>query len=160
MIIRKAIVDDIFDVAAVERECFPQAEAATQEEFRDRIEHYGNHFLLMYDEDRLVAFIDGMVTDEKDLTDEMYADASMHNEGGRWQMIFGVNTLPDYRRRGFAGELIKAFIDEARSQGRLGLVLTCKDELIHYYAKFGFVNEGVSGSEHGGVKWNQMRIRF
>ena len=27
---------------------------------------------------------------------------------------------------------------------------------MHYYAKFGFVNEGVSGSTHGGVVWYQM----
>ena len=41
-----------------------------------------------------------------------------------------------------------------------GLVLTCKEKLLHYYAKFGFVNEGVSGSTHGGVVWYQMRLRF
>ena len=52
-------------------------------------------------------------------------------------------------------------IAEARSQGRDGLVLTCKDRLVHYYAKFGFLNEGVSGkSTHGGAVWNQMRLTF
>lgn len=30
---------------------------------------------------------------------------------------------------------------------------------MHYYAKFGFVNEGVSGSTHGGVVWYQMRLK-
>ena len=40
------------------------------------------------------------------------------------------------------------------------LVLTCKDHLVHYYAKFGFVSEGVSGSTHGGVVWYQMRLTF
>lgn len=44
--------------------------------------------------------------------------------------------------------------------GRKGLVLTCKDHLVHYYAKFGFENEGISESEHGGVRWNQMRLKF
>ena len=47
-----------------------------------------------------------------------------------------------------------------KKQERKGLVLTCKDHLVHYYAKFGFENEGVSESEHGGVKWNQMRLKF
>ncbi len=41
-----------------------------------------------------------------------------------------------------------------------GLVLTCKDKLIHYYAKFGFENEGVSESTHGDVVWNKMRLTF
>lgn len=42
-----------------------------------------------------------------------------------------------------------AFIEQARKEGRKGLVLTCKKRLIHYYARFGFVDEGVSGSTHG-----------
>ncbi len=97
---------------------------------------------------------------KKDLTDEMYAKAQLHNESGAWQMIFGVNTIPAYRKHGYAGELIKCAIEDARKQERKGLVLTCKDHLVQYYAKFGFENEGVSESEHGGVKWNQMRLKF
>ncbi|MFQ6975643.1 MAG: hypothetical protein ACLRSD_00330 [Oscillibacter sp.] len=31
-------------VAAVEAECFPVAEAATKEEFAERIKYYGDHF--------------------------------------------------------------------------------------------------------------------
>lgn len=115
----------------------------------------------MHDGVRLVAFIDGFVTDEPDLTDEMYAKADMHNESGAWQMIFGVNTVPEYRRRGLAGKLITEFINAARTQGRKGLVLTCKDKLVPYYAKFGFVNEGVTEkSVHGNAEWNQMRLTF
>lgn len=75
-------------------------------------------------------------------------------------MIFGVNTIPEYRRNGYAGELIKRAIADAKEQGRKGLVLTCKDKLVRYYAKFGFENEGVSESEHGNVVWNQMRLEF
>lgn len=39
-------------------------------------------------------------------------------------------------------------------------MLTCKEHLLHYYAKLGFVNEGVSGSVHGGAVWYQMRLTF
>ena len=108
-----------------------------------------------------MSFVDGMVTDEPDLTDEMYAHASLHNERGAWQMIFGVNTVPSCRRQGYAGILLQAAIDAARQQKRKGLVLTCKDKLVHYYASFGFVDEGVSDkSVHGGVVWHQMRLTF
>lgn len=107
-----------------------------------------------------MAFVDGFCTDTPDLTDEMYADAALHDENGAWQMIFGVNTLPHCRRRGYAGLLLQRAIADARAQGRKGLVLTCKEKLLHYYAKFGFVNEGVSASTHGGVVWYQMRLRF
>ena len=161
MLIRTATIDDLDAIAAVEAECFPAAEAATKKEFEDRLNHYGDHFWLMFDGHKLIAFVDGLVTDEPDLTDEMYENADMHNGFGRWQMIFGVNTIPDYRRHGYAGKLIERAIDDAKAQRRAGLVLTCKDKLVDYYAKFGFVNEGKSAkSQHGGVEWNQMRITF
>ena len=160
MEIRYATRKDIPAIANVEAECFPPAEAATEEEFIERVGHYGNHFWLMFEEGILIAFVDGFVTDEPDLTDEMYENAGMHNENGAWQMIFGVNTIPAYRKRGCAGMLLERAIEDARQQGRRGLVLTCKERLLPYYAKFGFVNEGVSGSTHGGVTWYQMRLTF
>ena len=158
--IRKATIKDLDKIAAVERECFPASEAATEEEFRERLERYGNHFWLLFINNRLVSFVDGLVTDERDLTDKMYEDVSMHNENGAWQMIFGVNTIPGYRCRGLAEMVLRRVIGDARAQGRKGLVLTCKDRLVHYYAKLGFVSEGVSGSSHGGVVWYQMRLTF
>lgn len=160
MIIRTATMQDLDAVSAVEAECFPPAEAATREDFEHRLTHYADHFWLMFDEDKLIAFVDGFVTDEPDLADEMFEKAEMHNEQGKWQMIFGVNTIPSYRKHGYAGQLIERAIEDARKQNRVGLVLTCKDKLVHYYAKFGFVNEGYTGSNHGGVKWNQMRLTF
>lgn len=161
MDIRYATEKDISAIAGVEAECFPPAEAATEAEFVERVKNYGNHFWLLYDAEKLVAFVDGFVTDESDLTDEMYENASMHDENGAWQMLFGVNTLPDYRRHGYAEKLIQCAIDDAKKQGRKGLVLTCKEHLIPYYAKFGFDDEGVSDkSTHGNVVWHQMRLSF
>ena len=161
MNIRYATMADLDDIASVESECFPVLEAATKEEFEQRIKYYGNHFWLMFDDDKLIAFVDGFVTDEANLTDEMYENASMHNENGAWQMIFGVNTLPEYRRCGCAKELIKKAILDAREQNRRGLVLTCKESLVPYYSRFGFVDEGITDkSTHGNVLWHQMRLDF
>ena len=160
MLIRTASIEDLEAITAVEAECFPAAEAATRDEFAHRLAHYASHFWLMFEGDRLIAFVDGMVTNEADLTDEMYEQADLHREDGAWQMIFGVNTLPQYRNHGYAGELIKRAISDAKAQGRKGLVLTCKDRLIHYYSKFGFQNEGISSSVHGNVTWYQMRLTF
>ena len=160
MVIKYATKEDIAAIAAVEAECFPPAEAATEKEFVDRVKYYGNHFWLMYEAEKLIAFVDGFVTDEPDLTDEMYEKATLHDENGAWQMIFGVVTRPEYRKHGLAAQLLNRAIADARQQGRKGLVLTCKDKLVHYYAKFGFVNEGVSQSTHGNVAWNQMRLTF
>lgn len=160
MEIRKATMEDLAAVTAVEAECFPVAEAATEESFRARLSVYPDHFWLLFDGDKLISFVNGMVTDIADLCDEMYENAAMHDENGAWQMIFGVNTIPSYRRRGLAEQVLRQVIADAKEQGRKGLVLTCKDKLVHYYAKLGFVSEGVSESNHGGVVWYQMRLTF
>lgn len=160
MEIRKATLADLAAVTAVEAECFPAAEAATEESFRARLSVYPNHFWLLFDGDKLISFVNGMVTDIADLCDEMYENAAMHDENGAWQMIFGVNTIPSYRCRGLAEQVLRQVIADAKEQGRKGLVLTCKDKLVHYYGKLGFVSEGVSQSVHGNVVWYQMRLTF
>ena len=75
-------------------------------------------------------------------------------------MIFGVCTLPVYRGRGCAGTLLRQMIAQARREGRKGLVLTCKEHLVSWYARFGFLKERVSSSVHGGAVWYQMRLTF
>ncbi|XCP86750.1 GNAT family N-acetyltransferase [Roseburia hominis] len=160
MEIRNATMEDLESITAVEAECFPALEAAKEEDFRGRLEVYPDHFWLLLDGEKLVGFVNGMVTDLPDLTDEMYENAAMHDENGKWQMIFGVDTIPEYRNQGCARRLLSRAIEDARVQGREGLVLTCKEKLIHYYAKFGFVNEGISESVHGNVTWYQMRLKF
>ena len=160
MIIRTATLDDLDAIAGVEAECFLPAEAATRETLAGRLGHFAGHFWLMFDAERLVSFVDGMCTDERDLTDDMYSRPEMHNEAGQWQMIFGVNTVPDCRGRGLAGELIRRAVQDSREHGRKGLVLTCKEGLISWYSRFGFASEGVSESVHGGAVWYQMRLEL
>lgn len=160
MRIRTATMADLAAVTAVEAACFPAAEAATELDFSKRLEVYPNHFWLLEDEGELISFVNGLVTDEVSLRDEMYSDTAFHDEQGDWQMIFGVNTLPAYRQQGLAGQVLRRVIADAKQQGRKGCVLTCKEALIHYYETFGFVNEGVSESVHGGVVWYEMRLIF
>lgn len=160
MEIRTATTGDLTEIAQIEAVCFPAAEAATSASLAQRLQYYPDHFWLLLDGSVMVGFVNGLVTDEPDLRDEMYENAAMHDENGTWQMIFGVDTIPAYRRQGCAERLLFHVIQEARTQGRKGLVLTCKEPLLHYYGKFGFVNEGISQSTHGDVQWYQMRLVF
>lgn len=159
--IRTATMADLDAVTAVEAACFPAAEAAGKESFARRLAVYPDCFWLLENDDgELVSFVNGMVSCEKTIRDEMYEDASLHESAGDWQMIFGVNTLPEYRRQGLAGQVLRRVIGDAEKRGHRGCVLTCKEALIHYYAGFGFVNEGVSASVHGGAVWYDMRLTF
>ena len=160
MIIRKATIKDLKAITAVEATCFPPAEAASRSNFKKRLKTYPNHFWLLEDEGKLISFINGMVTNETTINDIMFEDASLHDEAGEWQAIFGVNTIPEYRQQGLAAKVMQVVIDDARMAGRKGCILTCKDKLLHYYEKFGFKNCGISQSMHGGSIWYDMRLEF
>lgn len=90
----------------------------------------------------------------------MYEDSSLHDPKGAYQSIFGLDVLPEYQRQGIAAKLMEQMIRDAKERGRKGLILTCKDRLIHYYEKFGYKNKGVSQSVHGGVVWYDMLLEF
>lgn len=157
-IIRFATRADLDAVTAVEAACFPPAEAAKREDFEKRLAVYPDRFWVLERDGEIIAFLNGMTTDEQDLRDEMYENASLHRENGRWQMIFGVDTHPGYRRQGCAAKLMRRAKEDSRARNCRGLVLTCKENLVPFYEQFGYVNEGVSGSVHGGVVWYQMRL--
>ncbi|WP_295129647.1 GNAT family N-acetyltransferase [Ruminococcus sp.] len=160
--IRFADLSFLDEITDIESRCFPPEQAAKREQFAGRLRVYPQHFLLLCDDDgKAAAFVNGFVTDEPDLTDEMYAFPEKHNENGAWQMIFGLCTRPEHRHKGYAKSLMNEMLRLAKVQGRKGAVLTCKERLIGFYEQFGFVNEGISrGSVIGGVKWYQMRLRF
>lgn len=171
MLIRHATMEDLDAIEAVEAACFPPAEAASNESLTARVAAYPDHFWLLVNTDdddtpfpsrvedgTLVGFVDGMATNEPNLADAMYDDADMHDEHGDWQMIFGVDVAPVYQHRGCASYLLRQVILDAAQAGRKGLVLTCKERLVDFYARLGFVDEGLSESTHGNVVWHQMRL--
>ncbi len=160
MTIRLATPKDAEAIAELESICFPAAEAAGRETFEKRLNVYPRHFALAEENGKIISLVNGLATDKEDLTDEMFADTSYHCEKGDWQMIFGVETHPDYQNRHVASDLLEFFIKKAKEEGRKGVVLTCKENLVGFYEKFGFVSEGVSSSTHGDVVWYQMRIKF
>jgi ribosomal protein S18 acetylase RimI-like enzyme len=156
--IRHADLSDLNRLAEIEAESYPPAEGASRKSLEGRLQAYPDHFwLLETDDGQVAAFVNGFATMQRDLTDAMYDHPEMHDQSGDWQMIFSLVTAPEYRRQGYAGLLLQQVIADARRTGRKGIVLTCKDRLIPYYAKFGFENEGVSGSVHGHAVWYQMR---
>jgi len=160
MDIRFATINDIDAVTELERQCFPPEEAAEKDSFEKRLTVFPNHFWLLEDSGKLASMINGMTTDIPILRDEMFEDATMHREEGQWQMIFGVATLPEYQKMGCASKLMERVIADVKEQERKGIVLTCKESLIPFYERFGFVNEGKSMSKHGGAVWYDMRLVF
>ena len=76
MRVTHAVPADVPALAALEALCFPAAEAASEETLRGRVQAYGNHFYLLHDRETLVSFIDGLCTDQPDLTDDLVLSLS------------------------------------------------------------------------------------
>ena len=161
MKIRLARPEDVEKIIRIEAICFPPAEAAQAEDFYARYAAFPENFFVAEDEDGTIAgFINGCATDKPELPDELYHDTERHIPDGAYQTVFGLDVLPEYRRHGVGAQLIRHHVEMARQRGKKGVVLTCKDHMIHFYERVGFVCKGVSASEHGGAKWNDMLLEF
>lgn len=160
MIIRKARLDDLEELFQIGTQCFFGDEALSKDKLKARLETYPENFWLLEIENKIVAFIVGLTTDKNFIEDTMFDDVAEHNKSGKWQTILGVNTLPEYRKKGYANILMKALIEESKNRGNLGCILTCKESLVPYYEKFGYISEGVSNSKLAEKIWYDMRLTF
>lgn len=158
--IRTVTIEDLEAVTAVEASCFPAAEAATRTAFEQRIKVFLGNFFVAEIDGKIIGFINGGVSNETTIDDKLYQDAGLHVPDGDYQTVFGLDVIPDYRNQGIAAQLMNHLIAVSRSAGRKGVILTCKEALIHYYTKFGFKNSGESKSVYGGSSWYDMIIRF
>lgn len=161
MNIRHADLNDLDALADIESASYPAAEGASRESIKARIEHFPECFwILENDNGEILSFINGMLTDRADLTDDMYDDPSMHDKDGKRLMIFSVVTHPNHLNCGYASKVMRRLIEDMTAEGKEGIVLTCKEKLLGFYFRFGFENEGVSVSTHGDAVWYQMRLRL
>ena len=83
--------------------------------------------------------------------------------GSRLDMayIYGACTLPRYRAHGHMHRLLDESLRRALERGdAMCSLIPASESLYGYYEKFGFQNEGVSSSTHGGAVWYAMRLRF
>lgn len=160
MKLRIATLTDLDAITALENVCFPPNEAASRNSFIQRLQSFPDHFWVLEINGTLAGFINGMVTNNEMIIDEMFANARLHDDDGKWQSVFGLAVAPEYRKQGHAERLIRHLIEKAKADGRLGVTLTCKEYLVPYYEKFGFTDKGISSSVHGGEVWRDMTNRF
>lgn len=158
--IRQACIGDLDEVTKVEASCFPEAEAATRISLEKRIKTFSESFFVAEIDGKMIGFINGCIINGTVIYDELYENSALHNPDGNYQTIFGLDVISKYRNQGIAAQLMNYMIEVARAAGRKGVILTCKDRLIHYYEKFGYTNMGISKSVHGGAEWYDMILEI
>lgn len=158
IVIRGVKKEDLDRVAAIEAECFPEAEAASKDSIEKRIATFPESFFVAEKNGKIIGFINGCATNSPVIYDALYHDASHHIPDGESLTVFGLDVLPEYQRQGIAAKLMNYYIETARNDGRKRVILTCKDRLVHYYEYFGYVSSGISESTHGGAQWFNMTL--
>lgn len=151
---------DLDALATVEAQCFPAAEAADKATIQGRLAAYADHFWLLFDGDKLVSFVDGGQRHAGLNRRDVRRPHPPRPQGGLANDL-RCQHHPKLPQAGLWPVWCwNRVLADAKAQGRKGLVLTCKDKLVHYYAKFGFEDYGRSESVHGGAVWYEMRLVF
>ena len=160
IIIRNAKIEEGPLLAEIERLCFPPAEAASEKDVLERIQTFPENFFVAEVDGKVVGFVNGGNTDKPVLPDELYHDVALHIPNGAYQTVFGLNVLEEYRRNGIGEQLIRHYAKVAEERGKKAVILTCKEQKIHFYEKCGFQFYGVADSSHGGAVWYNMQKYF
>lgn len=156
--ISNAVYKDWAAISTIEQQCFPTSEAASESAIKERLYVYPQGCFVARINNEIIGFINGGATNATVAEDRFYASMNHHNNGGRHLVIFGLDVHPDYQRKGYATQLMTAFITFATKGGKSAILLTCKEHLIDFYASFGYENLGPSHSNHGGAKWYDMQL--
>jgi ribosomal protein S18 acetylase RimI-like enzyme len=158
--LRNVQATDLEQLLIIENEGFSIEEAATKEAFDERIQLIPDTFIVAEKEGVIQGFINGPIIDQPYITDDLFEKIKENPKRGGFQSILGLTVSKQARNRGIAKILIEKMEELVNENGREGITLTCKLELVSFYEKFGFVNHGMSESQHGGVRWyNMVKLR-
>jgi ribosomal protein S18 acetylase RimI-like enzyme len=138
--IRHVLPQDLDECFLVETSGFPPEEAATRETIQLRIDLFPEGFLVAEVNGRVVGILNSAATNKADLSDEELKQLIGHDADGKNLVVFALAVLPAFQQRGIARQLMNHFVDEARQQGKESVLLMCKQHLISYYERLGFVH--------------------
>ena len=157
--IRNVRPSDLEAVTELEAATFPAAEAASREAFAYRIAAFPERFFVAETDGRIIGLINGCASNLPAIEDDLF-EPQGHEPDGTNQMIFGLAVHPEFQRRGVGAALLRHMIAFSGNASMERVILTCKQEKLAYYEKFGFENHGVSNSSHGGAVWYDMVLEL
>lgn len=156
MILRNVQPTDLKQLILIENEGFSKEEAATEEAFVERIELIPDTFIVAEKEGEIVGYINGPIINQPYITDDLFVKIKENPTRGGYQSILGLAVSKHARGQGMAKILIGNMEKLVKENERKGITLTCKQDLVSFYEKLGFINHGLSESQHGGVHWFNM----
>ena len=157
---RSILPEEAGQASDIEEICFPPNEACSRKAMKERAEAAPDLFLVAVDQEtgKIAGFLNGFSTDEEVFRDEFFTDISLYNPSGKHVMLFGLDVLPEYRRKGLASEIVRRYAEREAANGRKALILTCLDSKVSMYERMGFTDLGMSNSVWGGEEWHEMKL--
>jgi ribosomal protein S18 acetylase RimI-like enzyme len=151
---------DLEHIILIENEGFSIEEAATKEALVKRIQLIPDTFIVAEKEGKILGYINGPIIDKLYITDDLFEKIKVNPKSGGYQSVLGLAVSNQARNQGIAKILINKMEELVEENERGGITLTCKQDLVSFYEKFGFVNHGMSESQHGGIRWyNMVKLR-
>lgn len=151
---------EIEAVVLLEQTAFPPKEVREEKYMRVQIEKTPELFLIVYCDNKLVAYLNGISTNEEKFRDNFYTDMNLCEKDGKNIMLLGLAVNNDYQKKGIGRALMNEYINYSKKLGHKKLFLTCLPRLVGMYEKFGFSDCGISDSTFAGEKWHDMLIKI
>lgn len=143
-------------IMKIENQGFSPAEAASRAAMKERIENIPETFIVAAKQEEILGYIVGPTFSQRYLADELYQHTLSNNKSDAYQTVLSLAVTRPYRRHKIGTQLLTQLAQVARSQKRQAITLTCLATLIPFYEANGYINEGLSASQHADEKWYNM----
>ncbi len=154
--LRQAEPRDAARCYAIESSAYEGDEAASAEKIALRIAQYPAGFLVLECDGELVGFINSGCAHQVEMADEAFKELIGHDPAAANVVIMSVVIDPACQGRGYAGLLMRAFIQRMQAAGKQAIHLMCKPQHVALYTHLGYQYVQPSASLHGGMQWHEM----
>lgn len=154
--LRNAIPADAARCYEIEISAYEGDEAATLEKITTRIALYPQGFLILEVDGQVVGFINSGCAHDVVMSDEAFKELLGHAADAPNVVIMSVVVDPAHQGKGYATQLMTAFVQRMRGMGKQTIHLMCKEQHVPLYARMGYQYVQPSASDHGGMAWHEM----
>lgn len=157
--IRQVHVNDLDACARIEDECYNK-QGATRKRIERRIREYPEGFMVAVSGEKVAGFINSGCIHADDIKNENLKDLKGHDSSGKNRVIFSLAVRPCFQGMGISRLLMEKFILESRKVKKSLVLLICREHLISFYKRFGFVYRAPSIATYGGFTWHEMVLNL
>lgn len=158
--IRQAQASDLDGSYQVEVACFPENQAASKAAMQKRLHIFPSGYLVATVDDQVIGHINSAAIVKNDIHDARLKAMEGHDPKGKNLVIFSLAVHPDYQGKRIAQLLMNDYIMSAKDDHKESILLLCKEQLIGFYKRFGFVNRGVSQATFANTQWYEMALHL